>query len=220
MVAGSPAAAGLLVLSASPAAGLTPYAWLAAGAAPRGIGMGITAAANNATSSSRPSTARWWLGCAACSADRRDRRGLSHLRHPGPERRPRAGPGPVFLIFAVVLAAMLPADRDRPRPPRQLVARPARGKPPAAVPLTLFSGLRGCRANPVPRPRSRGRPRPPRSAYRPNDPSFGTAVRGSARRGQQVWDRVVGTRAADLISTQAPWWRFNAFVTAPGTVCG
>jgi hypothetical protein len=31
---------------------------------------------------------------------------------------------------------------------------------------------------------------------------------------------VVGTRAADLISTQAPWWRFNAFVTAPGTVCG
>src|SRR5215470_8412256 len=36
--------------------------------------------------------------------------------------------------------------------------------------------------------------------------------------GQQVWDRVVGTRAADLISAQGTLvGPFNAFVTAPGT---
>ena len=36
--------------------------------------------------------------------------------------------------------------------------------------------------------------------------------------GRQVWDRVVGTRAADLVSAQGTLvGPFNAFVTAPDT---
>jgi MFS family permease len=111
MVAGfACTAAGLLVLSASPAAGLTPYAWLAAGAALSGIGMGIsTPAANNATLQLAPEHSPVVAGLrgmfrqtGAITAVSVTSAILARSGDPG------LAQARVFLIFAVVLVAVLP----------------------------------------------------------------------------------------------------------------
>jgi MFS family permease len=111
MVAGfACTAAGLLILSASPAAGLTPYAWLAAGAALSGIGMGIsTPAANNATLQLAPEHSPVVAGLrgmfrqtGAITAVSVTSAILARSGDPG------LAQARVFLIFAVVLVAVLP----------------------------------------------------------------------------------------------------------------
>jgi MFS family permease len=101
--------AGLLVLSASPV-WLSPYAWLAAGAALSGIGMGVsTPAANNATLQLAPEQSAAVAGlrgmfrqAGAITAVSVTSAILARSGDPG------LAQARVFLVFAVVLAAALP----------------------------------------------------------------------------------------------------------------
>jgi EmrB/QacA subfamily drug resistance transporter len=102
-------AAGLLVLSVSPEI-LTPYAWLAAGAALSGVGMGIsTPAANNATLQLAPEHSPVVAGlrgmfrqAGAITAVSVTSAILARSGDPG------LAQAKVFLVFAVVMAAVIP----------------------------------------------------------------------------------------------------------------